>query len=42
MTGMDIGLMLDYDYRAEQTQQQAFDAVLATAELAETMGFDRL
>lgn len=34
--------MLDGDYRADQTQQQAFDAVLATAELAETMGFDGL
>ena len=37
---MDIGLMLDCDYRADQTQRQAFDAVLTTADLAEALGFD--
>jgi alkanesulfonate monooxygenase SsuD/methylene tetrahydromethanopterin reductase-like flavin-dependent oxidoreductase (luciferase family) len=37
---MDIGLMMDGDYQVGQTQQQAFDAVLTTAELAETLGFD--
>jgi alkanesulfonate monooxygenase SsuD/methylene tetrahydromethanopterin reductase-like flavin-dependent oxidoreductase (luciferase family) len=38
--GMDIGLMMDCDYRFGQTQQQAFGAVLTTAEHAETLGFD--
>jgi alkanesulfonate monooxygenase SsuD/methylene tetrahydromethanopterin reductase-like flavin-dependent oxidoreductase (luciferase family) len=37
---MHIGLMMDCDYREGQTQQQAFDAVLTTADLAETLGFD--
>jgi alkanesulfonate monooxygenase SsuD/methylene tetrahydromethanopterin reductase-like flavin-dependent oxidoreductase (luciferase family) len=37
---MDIGLMMDADYRADQTQREAFDAVLKTADLAETLGFD--
>jgi alkanesulfonate monooxygenase SsuD/methylene tetrahydromethanopterin reductase-like flavin-dependent oxidoreductase (luciferase family) len=37
---MDIGLMMDSDYREGQTPQEAFDAVLATADLAETLGFD--
>jgi alkanesulfonate monooxygenase SsuD/methylene tetrahydromethanopterin reductase-like flavin-dependent oxidoreductase (luciferase family) len=37
---MDIGLMMDSDYREGQTQQEAFDEVLATADLAETLGFD--
>jgi hypothetical protein len=40
MTGMDIGWMMDCDYRAGQTQREAFDAVLTTADLAETLGFD--
>jgi alkanesulfonate monooxygenase SsuD/methylene tetrahydromethanopterin reductase-like flavin-dependent oxidoreductase (luciferase family) len=38
--GMDIGLMMDSDYREGQTQREAFDAVLATADRAETLGFD--
>jgi alkanesulfonate monooxygenase SsuD/methylene tetrahydromethanopterin reductase-like flavin-dependent oxidoreductase (luciferase family) len=37
---MDIGLMMDCDYQAGQTQQQAFDAALTTADLAEALGFD--
>jgi alkanesulfonate monooxygenase SsuD/methylene tetrahydromethanopterin reductase-like flavin-dependent oxidoreductase (luciferase family) len=37
---MDIGLMMDGDYREGQTQHEAFDAVLTTADLAETLGFD--
>jgi len=37
---MDIGLMMDSDYRAGQTQREAFDAVLTTADQAETLGFD--
>jgi alkanesulfonate monooxygenase SsuD/methylene tetrahydromethanopterin reductase-like flavin-dependent oxidoreductase (luciferase family) len=37
---MDIGLMMDSDYREGQTQREAFDAVLMTADLAETLGFD--
>ena len=37
---MDIGLMMDCDYHAGQTQRQAFDAVLTTADLAEALGFD--
>ena len=39
---MDIGLMMDSDYRADQTQQEAFDAVLTTADEAETLGFDSI
>ena len=39
---MDIGLMMDSDYRADQTQQEAFDAVLTTADQAETLGFDSI
>ena len=39
---MDIGLMIDSDYRAGQTHWQACDAVLATADQAETLGFDSL
>jgi alkanesulfonate monooxygenase SsuD/methylene tetrahydromethanopterin reductase-like flavin-dependent oxidoreductase (luciferase family) len=39
---MDIGLMMDGDYREGQTQREAFDAVLATADLAETLGFDSI
>jgi alkanesulfonate monooxygenase SsuD/methylene tetrahydromethanopterin reductase-like flavin-dependent oxidoreductase (luciferase family) len=39
---MDIGLMVDGDYGEGQTQQEAFDNVLSTAELAETLGFDSL
>ena len=37
---MDIGLMMDSDYREGQTERQAFDEVLTTADLAETLGFD--
>jgi alkanesulfonate monooxygenase SsuD/methylene tetrahydromethanopterin reductase-like flavin-dependent oxidoreductase (luciferase family) len=37
---MDIGLMMDGDYRVGQTQQEAFDTALRTAEWAETSGFD--
>jgi alkanesulfonate monooxygenase SsuD/methylene tetrahydromethanopterin reductase-like flavin-dependent oxidoreductase (luciferase family) len=37
---MDIGLMLDGDYREGQTQRQAFDDVLTIADRAETLGFD--
>jgi alkanesulfonate monooxygenase SsuD/methylene tetrahydromethanopterin reductase-like flavin-dependent oxidoreductase (luciferase family) len=37
---MDIGLMMDGDYHKGQTQQEAFDAMLSTADLAETLGFD--
>lgn len=37
---MDIGIMMDCDYRSGQTQREAFDDVLATATLAETLGFD--
>lgn len=37
---MDIGLMMDCDYREGQTQRGAFDEVLTTADLAETLGFD--
>lgn len=39
---MDIGLMVDGDYRAGQTQQEAFDALLSMAERAEALGFDSL
>jgi alkanesulfonate monooxygenase SsuD/methylene tetrahydromethanopterin reductase-like flavin-dependent oxidoreductase (luciferase family) len=42
MTGMDIGLMMDSDYREGQTQREAFDAVLRTADRAETLGFDSI
>lgn len=41
-TGMDIGLMMDGDYRVGQTQQEAFDTALRTAEWAETSGFDSI
>ncbi|PON19135.1 hypothetical protein C2W62_04255 [Candidatus Entotheonella serta] len=37
---MDIGLMMDGDYGEGQTQQEAFDTALRTAEWAETLGFD--
>lgn len=37
---MDIGLMMDSDYREGQTQREAFDQALAAADLAETLGFD--
>jgi alkanesulfonate monooxygenase SsuD/methylene tetrahydromethanopterin reductase-like flavin-dependent oxidoreductase (luciferase family) len=37
---MDIGLMMDGDYRAGQTEQEAFDELLTTADLAETLGFN--
>ena len=39
---MDIGLMMDGDYHEGQTQREAFDAVLTTADLAETLGFDSI
>ncbi len=39
---MDIGVMIDGDYREGQTQQEAFDAVLRAAELIETLGFDAI
>src|SRR5919108_825443 len=39
-TGMDIGLMMDGDYREGQTQGEAFDDVLRTADLDETLCFD--
>ena len=39
---MDIGLMMDGDYREGQTQREAFDAVLTTADQAETLGFDSI
>ena len=37
---MDIGLMMDCDYQDGQTLPEAFDEVLKTADLAETLGFD--
>jgi alkanesulfonate monooxygenase SsuD/methylene tetrahydromethanopterin reductase-like flavin-dependent oxidoreductase (luciferase family) len=37
---MDIGLMMDGDYGDGQTQHEAFDMALRTAEQAETLGFD--
>jgi alkanesulfonate monooxygenase SsuD/methylene tetrahydromethanopterin reductase-like flavin-dependent oxidoreductase (luciferase family) len=37
---MDIGWMMDGDYREGQTPREAFDDVLLTADLAETWGFD--
>src|SRR5688572_5762632 len=37
---MEIGLMMDSDYREGQTQREAFDEALTTADLAETLGFD--
>jgi alkanesulfonate monooxygenase SsuD/methylene tetrahydromethanopterin reductase-like flavin-dependent oxidoreductase (luciferase family) len=37
---MDIGLMVDGDYREGQTQREAIDAVLTMADLTETLGFD--
>lgn len=37
---MDIGLMMDSDYREGQTEQEAFDDVLRTGDLAETLGFN--
>src|SRR5919205_4305991 len=40
--GMDIGLIMDSDYREGQTQREAFDAVLTTAGQAETLGFDSI
>ena len=42
MTDMDIGLMMDGDYREGQTQREAFDSMLTTADLAETLGFDSI
>jgi alkanesulfonate monooxygenase SsuD/methylene tetrahydromethanopterin reductase-like flavin-dependent oxidoreductase (luciferase family) len=38
--GMDIGLMMDSDYREGQTEREAFDEALTAADLAETLGFD--
>ncbi|MBM3227152.1 MAG: LLM class flavin-dependent oxidoreductase [Candidatus Tectomicrobia bacterium] len=37
---MDLGLMMDCDYRVGQTQRAAFDNALAMADLAETLGFN--
>jgi alkanesulfonate monooxygenase SsuD/methylene tetrahydromethanopterin reductase-like flavin-dependent oxidoreductase (luciferase family) len=37
---MDIGLMMDSDYREGQTEREAFDEALTAADLAETLGFD--
>ncbi|MGE3537520.1 MAG: LLM class flavin-dependent oxidoreductase [Candidatus Tectimicrobiota bacterium] len=37
---MDIGLMMDCDYHEGQTQREAFDNVLQTAECAEALGVD--
>src|SRR5215831_15428952 len=39
---MDIGLMLDSDYQEGQTQREAFDTVLTTADQAEALGFDSI
>ena len=39
---MDIGWMMDCDYREGQTERAAFDAALQTASLAEALGFDSL
>jgi alkanesulfonate monooxygenase SsuD/methylene tetrahydromethanopterin reductase-like flavin-dependent oxidoreductase (luciferase family) len=39
---MDIGLMMDGDYREGQTQWKAFEEVLTTADLAESLGFDSI
>jgi alkanesulfonate monooxygenase SsuD/methylene tetrahydromethanopterin reductase-like flavin-dependent oxidoreductase (luciferase family) len=39
---MDIGLMLDGDYGEGQTQREAFDNALHTAEMAETLGFNSI
>jgi alkanesulfonate monooxygenase SsuD/methylene tetrahydromethanopterin reductase-like flavin-dependent oxidoreductase (luciferase family) len=37
---MDIGVLLDSDYREGQTEQEAFAAALSTADLVEQLGFD--
>lgn len=37
---IDIGWMMDGDDREGQTQREAFDAVLTTADCAETYHFD--
>ncbi len=37
---MDIGLMMDCDYPEGQTQREAFDTALKTADQAEAQGFD--
>jgi alkanesulfonate monooxygenase SsuD/methylene tetrahydromethanopterin reductase-like flavin-dependent oxidoreductase (luciferase family) len=37
---MDIGLMMDSDYREGQTERQAFDEALTMADLAERLTFD--
>ncbi len=37
---MDIGLMMDCDYPEGQTQREAFDIALKTADQAEARGFD--
>lgn len=39
---MDIGLMMDCDQRNGQTEREAFDAALKTADLAEASSFDSL
>lgn len=37
---MHLGLMMECDYRKGQTQREAFDEALLTAETAEDLGFD--
>src|ERR671919_2907802 len=37
---MHLGLMMECDYRAGQTQEEAFDEAFSTAENAEAWGFD--
>lgn len=37
---MDIGLMMDCDYAEGQTQREAFDIAMRTADRAEVQGFD--
>ncbi len=37
---MHLGLIMECDYREGRTQEEAFDEAFATAELAETIGFD--
>jgi alkanesulfonate monooxygenase SsuD/methylene tetrahydromethanopterin reductase-like flavin-dependent oxidoreductase (luciferase family) len=37
---MHVGLIMECDYREGRTQEEAFDEAFATAETAETLGFD--
>ena len=37
---MHIGLMMECDYREGWTQQETFAEALATADVAEALGFD--